>query len=85
MMASMAFWDAANLDPEDDINRSIWTTSRAALDLPWVPDLAGSRWRDPGSVFVVGLAYSPFVTGHAGRLRSMKLADYDPSAEPFEF
>jgi len=104
MMASMAFWDAANLDAEDNINRSIWTSSRAAqrrladaypkspagllqaeLGLPWVPDLAGSRWREPGSVFVVGSAYSPFIAGHAGRARSMQLVDYDSSVEPIEF
>lgn len=103
-MVEMTFWNADDLDPDDEINQHIWATSRAEmalvlaehpdspagllqadLDLPWVPDLAGSRWRKQGSVFVIGSAYSPFLSGHAGRPKAMQLANYDPTVEVIEF
>jgi len=48
--------------------------------LRWVPDIVGEEWRDAGSVFIVGSAYSPFISGYAGRSRSMSLESY-PRAE----
>src|SRR4051812_5757715 len=44
--------------------------------LPWVPDLLGARWREPSAILIVGSAYSPFISGSAGRRRCMPLNDY---------
>lgn len=100
----VTFWDSDFLDCEDDIAKSIWTTSRdvqrhvlaarsespvallqSDLDLPWVPDLAGSWWAEQGGVFVIGSAYSPFIDGHAGRSKAMGFRDYNPNAEAIDF
>ena len=59
---------------------SLATLLQADLDLPWVPDLVGPKWRDAGSVVVIGSAYSPFIDGFAGRGKTMPQADYAPEA-----
>lgn len=53
--------------------------------LPWVPDLVGTRWREPGSVLVVGSAYAGFIAQYSQRKRTMALADYARAGSTAEF
>lgn len=53
--------------------------------LPWVPDLVGRAWREPGSVFVVGSAYAPFVETYGSRSKTMSEREYRKSATPEAF
>jgi hypothetical protein len=53
--------------------------------LPWVPDLAGLRWRSEDALYVVGSAYSPFILPWAGRSKAMSHSAYESSANAQEF
>ena len=44
--------------------------------LPWVPDLAGKKWKEKASVFVVGSAYAGFIKEYSGRPATMNLCCY---------
>lgn len=55
------------------------------MGLPWVPDIVGPGWREPGSVMVVGSAYSPFIAESAGRRRTMPSAVYRRATSPGAF
>jgi hypothetical protein len=53
--------------------------------LPWVPDLLGEDWRSTEAILVVGSAYSPFVTGAAGRACTMAVDEYASASTWQEF
>jgi hypothetical protein len=55
------------------------------MGLPWVPDLVGPRWREPGTVMVVGSAYSPFIAESAGRRRTMPAGVYRQATDAGAF
>lgn len=52
---------------------------------PWVPDLVGRRASEKGGVLVLGSAYSPFISGEAGRERTLSLDQYADSTGPAAF
>jgi hypothetical protein len=62
-----------------------WQDRWASPPLPWVPDLVGQRWQDPGAVIVIGSTYAPFVGDHAGRRAAMSLSSYADSKSAGEF
>lgn len=53
--------------------------------LPWVPDLVGERWREAGSLFIVGSAYAPFVDAYGTRSRVMSEYAYRKAATAAAF
>lgn len=54
-------------------------------NLPWVPDIVGRHWREPGTVVVVGSAYATFIEGQGGRSRQLSLREYRPDGTAAEF
>ena len=53
--------------------------------LPWVPDLVGSRWREPGALIIFGSSYADFFSPLAQRGRVMSMEEYlAPSAAAFQ-
>ena len=53
--------------------------------LPWVPDLVGSRWREPGAAMIFGSSYADFFSPLAQRGRVMSMEEYlAPSAAAFQ-
>ncbi len=53
--------------------------------LPWVPDLVGKRWREPGAVMIFGASYADFFSPFAQRGCVMSTAEYlAPSVATFQ-
>lgn len=66
--------------------RSVWRPhlTRPGI-LPWVPDLAGKRWKKRDAVFVVGSAYAGFIKEYSGRRAAMNLCCYASAASARQF
>jgi hypothetical protein len=53
--------------------------------LPWVPDLVGRRWKEPGAVILIGSSYADFFSPLAGRTNSMGVDNYRKAQGPADF
>lgn len=53
--------------------------------LPWVPDLAGRRWKKKDAVFIVGSAYAGFIKEYSGRTAAMNFCCYATANSASEF
>ena len=54
--------------------------------LPWVPDIVGKNWREPGGLMIVGSAYAGFIKEYtSSQQRAMPVAVYARSTDPFTF